>query len=159
MEFLSLDLERGLNFNFLFKRKKVFIIHGHDEPNLEKLQIILYSLNLIPVTISQDYTLSSHAIIEKFEILGRKCKYAIAICTPDDKIIKKGNAYLQPRPNVIYEIGWFCARLGRGRVLTIVKEGTEIFSDFQGVLQIRFKQNIKECYENLFMTLKKQYII
>ena len=156
MEFASLYIDKGLDFSFLKRRKLVFIIHGHDEINREKLENMLYNFDLKPVIMSQFYTLSSITIIEKFEKLGSKCKFAVALCTPDDIIIKDDKKTYQPRPNVIYEIGWFCAKLGRKNVMIIVKEGTDIFSDFQGIIQTRFKNNVKECYENLHVALKNQ---
>ncbi|HEV7780756.1 MAG TPA: nucleotide-binding protein [Chitinophagaceae bacterium] len=158
MDFAFLDLEKGINFNFFFKRKKIFIIHGHDQDNVEKLQNMLYSFNLEPIVLGQHYSFEAPTIIEKFEKIGARCKYAIALCTPDDLINKDDKIYSQPRPNVLYEIGWFCARLGRKRVLIFVKDGTDIFSDFQGVIQVRFKGNVKECYESLHKALRNQNI-
>lgn len=54
--------------------------------------------------------------------------------------------YLQARPNVMYELGWFASNLSRDKVLLILKEGTDIFSDFSGILQIRFRDTIAEQF-------------
>ena len=159
MDFASLYIDRGLNFDFLVRRKNIFIIHGHDELNLEKLQNLLFKFNLIPLTMGEYQTFSSITIIEKFEKLSAKCKYAIALCTPDDLIQKDDKQFYQPRPNVLYEIGWFCGKFGRNKVMILVKEGTEIFSDFQGVLQVRFKSTVKECYSDLHLALKSQHLL
>ena len=83
-------------------------------------------------------------MIEKFEHYAETCSYAIAIFTPDDEVTTKGETYLQARPNVIYEIGWFCGRLGRSGVMLLLKEGTSIFSDFGGIIQKRFTSNVTE---------------
>ena len=40
---------------------------------------------------------------------------------------KDGKQYLQARPNVIYELGWFSAKLTRQNVILLLKEGTDIF--------------------------------
>ena len=52
--------------------------------------------------------------------------------------------YLQARPNVIYELGWFCGNLGRSRALLLLKQGTSLFSDFGGIIEKRFVQNVSE---------------
>jgi len=50
----------------------------------------------------------------------------------------------QPRPNVLFELGWFCGRLGRGKVLFLCKESTRLHSDYQGVLTKVFKNAVTE---------------
>ena len=64
--------------------------------------------------------------------------------TPDDEVTSGAETYLQARPNVIYELGWFCGRLGRGNVMLLLKKGTTMFSDFGGIIQKRFTQNVAE---------------
>ena len=83
-------------------------------------------------------------VIEKFEWYAQKCSYAIAVFTPDDEVTSNGEVYLQARPNVIYEIGWFCGMLERSGAMLLLKEGTSVFSDFGGIIQKRFAQNISE---------------
>ena len=160
MEFglLSFENAKAPSFSFLFGRKKIFVIHGHDPENVEKLENMLYRFNVEPIILSQYHDFDTSTIIERFERIGSRCKYAIALCTPDDLISKDEKNYSQPRPNVMYEIGWFCGKLGRKRVLILVKDGTDIFSDFQGVLQVRFKGNIKDCYEMLHQAFRKSGI-
>ena len=64
--------------------------------------------------------------------------------TPDDEVASERESYLQARPNVIYELGWFCGRLGRSGAMLLLKDGTSLFSDFGGIIQKRFSQNISE---------------
>ncbi|MEA2901401.1 MAG: hypothetical protein QOH36_1288 [Actinomycetota bacterium] len=40
------------------------------------------------------------------------------------------------RQNVVYELGWFDGRLGRGRVVALYVEGIELPSDLAGILYI-----------------------
>jgi predicted nucleotide-binding protein len=83
-------------------------------------------------------------VIEKFERYAQTCSYAIAVFTPDDEVTADGSLYLQARPNVIYELGWFCGRLGRSGAMLLLKEGTSLFSDFGGIIQTRFAKDISE---------------
>ena len=46
--------------------------------------------------------------------------------------------------DTLCELGWFCGRLGRSGAMLLLKEGTSLFSDFGGIIQKRFSQNISE---------------
>lgn len=83
-------------------------------------------------------------MIEKFEHYAEICSCAIAVFTPDDQVTVGPETYLQARPNAIYELGWFCGRLGRSGVMLLLKEGTSLFSDFGGIMQKRFGKDIAE---------------
>ena len=159
MDITDIPFINGLDIKFLFPAKKIFIIHGHDTINILRLKNLLYDFNLKPIVISEENTFEITAILEKFEKFGSKCRYAIALCTPDDRIQVDEKYYHQPRPNVIYEIGWFCAKKGRKKVMLLVKDGTKIFSDFDGVLHAKFKDDVEECHKHLYKALKSQKLI
>lgn len=134
--------------------KNVFIIHGHDEIRLLELEKILRDdFKLNPIILKDQPDGGASTIIEKFELYAPQCSYAIALFTPDDQVTNGGVTYLQARPNVIYELGWFCAKLSRQNVMLVLKEGTDIFSDFQGIIQKRFKDKTVELYRDLHKEL------
>jgi len=64
--------------------------------------------------------------------------------TPDDEVRSNGDAYLQARPNVIYELGWFCRRLDRSSKMLVLKDGRSMFSDFGRIIQKVFQTNVSE---------------
>jgi predicted nucleotide-binding protein len=66
------------------------------------------------------------------------------VFTPDDQVTSSSVTYLQARPNVIYERGWFCGKLGWSQAMLLLKEGTTLFSNFGGIMQKRFVQNVSE---------------
>lgn len=127
-------------------RENVFIIHGQDEAKWRELKDILQSpeFRLNPIVLSEQPDAGCNTLIEKFEHYAQTCSYAIAVFTPDDEVTDGENRYLQARPNVIYELGWFCGRLGRVGAMLLLKEGTSLFSDFGGIIQKRFNKNISE---------------
>jgi predicted nucleotide-binding protein len=132
--------------------KNVFIIHGHNEAKWRELyQILKEDFGLNPIVLSQQPDRGCTTLIEKFEYYAKPCSYAFAIFTPDDVVENNGKKYFQARPNVIYELGWFTAYLGRERVSLLLQEGEnmEIFSDFQGVIQKRFKNTVSEKYKEI----------
>jgi predicted nucleotide-binding protein len=137
--------------------KNVFIIHGHNEAKWRELYTILKEdFGLNPIVLSEQPDRGCTTIIEKFEYYAKLCSYAFALFTPDDVVENDGKKYFQARPNVIYELGWFTAYLGRERVSLLLQEGEnmEIFSDFQGVIQKRFKNSVSEKYKEIKDDLK-----
>jgi hypothetical protein len=75
-------------------------------------------------------------IIEKFEAYANQVAFAVVLLTPDDV----GGAALAPsqasraRQNVIFELGYFAGKLGRGRACLLRKGDVEIPSDLYGVI-------------------------
>lgn len=126
-------------------RENIFIIHGRDEAKWRELKDIVRSeFRLNPIVLMEQPDAGCKTVIEKFEHYAQTCTYAIAVFTPDDEVNSGSEVYLQSRPNVIYELGWFCGNLGRGSAMLLLKEGTELFSDFGGIIQKRFRVNISE---------------
>jgi predicted nucleotide-binding protein len=126
-------------------RENIFIIHGRDEAKRRELKEILKAeFHLNPVVLMDQPDAGCSTLVEKFELYARTCSYAIALFTPDDEVSIGGERYLQARPNVLYELGWFCSALGRSGAMLLLKDGTSIFSDFGGIVQKRFSQNIAE---------------
>lgn len=100
-------------------------------------------------------------IIEKFEKYASQCSYAFALFTPDDIISDGDTEYFQARPNVIFELGWFYANLGRSRVCILdqASEKSRIFSDLQGVMRVQFNNDVSEKYLDIERELKSVGII
>jgi predicted nucleotide-binding protein len=129
----------------LAHRENIFIIHGRDEAKWRELKEIIRSeFRLNPIILQEQADAGCKTLIEKFEHYAETCSYAIAIFTPDDEVATGDETYLQARPNVIYEIGWFCGRLGRGAAMLLLKERTSLFTDFGGIVQKRFDRNVAE---------------
>ena len=137
------------------KTKKVFIVHGHDERNLLRLQRLLRDrFHLEPIVLA-DQPGRGRTLIKKFEDEAESCSFAFVLLTPDDQVATPKGEYTQARPNVVFELGWFFARLGRSRVLLLLKPGTKIHSDLDGVSRIEFNENIEEKFLELEAELKE----
>ncbi len=138
-------LDRRRSQQVLARRDNVFIIHGRDEAKWRELKDIVTSeFRLSPIVLLEQPDAGCQTVVEKFEFYAQTCSYAIAVFTPDDEVTTKEETYLQARPNVIYELGWFCGRLGRSGAMLLLKEGTSVFSDFGGIIQKRFARNVSE---------------
>jgi hypothetical protein len=144
------------------QNRKVFIIHGHSEAKWRELQVLLTKLKCEPQVMMED-NVSGLTYIEKFTELARDCAFAVAVLTPDDIIqvrrTPEAPSYSQPRPNAIFEVGWFVGQLGRNRVLLLCEEGVQLFSDLLGVGVLTFRNSIEEIYYRLEMELRNEEII
>lgn len=115
----------------------VFLIHGRDEGTRDTVARFLGQLGLEPVILAEQAS-RGKTIIEKFEDHAQ-VGFAIALLTPDDTG-SLSNDVGTPRPrarqNVIFELGFFIGRLGRGRVCALTKGDVEVPSDYAGVAYI-----------------------
>jgi hypothetical protein len=144
------------------RNNKVFIIHGHGLGQRLLLERMLQRMGLEPVAMI-DHPGGSRTFIEKFLDCARDCAYAVAVFTPDDVVeVATGGEtkrYFQPRPNAIFEVGWFAGTLGRERVLVVCQKGIQMFSDFHGVETLEFATDIEEVYVKLERELRAQEIL
>ena len=136
-----------------------YAIHGHDELNTRRLtQLLQGHFNLNPIAMLSKPGMS-RPLIEKFEEEAQNCSFAFGLFTPDDEIVNAPNRYMQARPNVIYEVGWFIGRLGKHRVTLLLKHGTNIHSDLDGVSRIPFSDNVEDKFLDIQKELKAAKII
>jgi predicted nucleotide-binding protein len=140
-------------------RNKIFIIHGHNEGKWRELDSLLRDMGLEPVVLVDQPDGGSTTVIEKFEKYARDCSFAVAVFTPDDWVDSKGKKYFQPRPNAVFEVGWFCAHLGRTNVLVLSQGEMLTFSDFQGVIQKKFQSSVKECWASIQAEFRRLELI
>ena len=132
-------LERKKAEDSLRHRENIFVIHGRDEAKWRELKDILKTeFRLNPIVLLEQPDAGCKTVIEKFEHYAQTCSYAIAVFTPDDEVTSGNDTYLQARPNVIYELGWFCGRLGRSGAMLLLRDGTSLFSDFGALVSQRW---------------------
>jgi predicted nucleotide-binding protein len=113
---------------------KVFLVHGHDESARETVARFLEKIGLDVVILSEKPG-SSDTLIEKMERYS-DVAFAVVLLRPDDLGAETvANAKMRPRArqNVILELGYFMGKLGRGRVVALLKGELEHPSDYDGV--------------------------
>ncbi|HHL43702.1 MAG TPA: hypothetical protein ENJ42_08795 [Hellea balneolensis] len=113
--------------------KKVFIVHGHDEGSRESVARFLEKLDFTPIILHEQAN-KGQTVIEKIET-NDDVSFAVVLLTPDDEGCIKGEA-LKPRArqNVLLELGYFLAKLGRENVCALHKKSVEIPTDYAGVI-------------------------
>ena len=113
---------------------KVWVIHGRNGELREKVARFLLNLGLEPIILDEQAA-RGRTLIEKLEAQA-PLAFAVVLLTGDDVGgLAAEPAGLRPRArqNVIFELGFSIAKLGRARVCALYEEGVELPSDFRGV--------------------------
>ncbi len=123
---------KNINFN------DIFIVHGHNEEMKNKVEGFIYSIGLNPIIFHKSIN-QSRTIISKLEDLSN-VNFAIILLSGDDygypKNSNEEKRMLRARQNVIFEMGYFLAKIGSKRTFILFdsKENFEFPSDLSGVL-------------------------
>jgi len=64
---------------------------------------------------------------------SQRYHYGIFVATKDDPTVKKGASVVEPRDNVIFEMGLFLGSMGVSRSFLLVEKGVGLPSDFDGI--------------------------
>lgn len=121
--------------NELPHNNSVFLVHGHDEGTKHNVARFLEKLGVEPV-ILQEQINKGMTIIEKFQEFAKRAGFAVVLMTPDDHgypVTKEELKSYRARQNVILELGYFTALLGRDKTMVLVKGDIELPSDVIGV--------------------------
>ncbi|RMA67714.1 TIR domain-containing protein [Ulvibacter antarcticus] len=130
---------------------KVFVVHGHDTGLKNDIDIFLRDIGLEPVILHRQAD-EGLTIIEKFE-KHSDVSYAFILLTPDDVGMtvfeyekhdkdKDKEFELRARQNVIFEFGYFAAKLGRRNVCCIYKDGVTLPNDIAGLLYKKVTESV-----------------
>jgi predicted nucleotide-binding protein len=114
----------------------VFLVHGHDEGAKHAVARFLEQLGVSPV-ILQEQINQGMTVIEKFENFTARAGFAVVLMTPDDlgyPIGKEEEKTHRPRQNVVLELGYFAAHLGRSKTFVLTKGNIEMPSDIFGLI-------------------------
>jgi predicted nucleotide-binding protein len=113
---------------------KVFVVHGRSMGWSETVARFLEQLRIEPVILHEQAN-RGDTLIEKLE-RHSDVPFAVVLLTPDDegRLAALGEV-LRPRArqNVVLELGYFAARLGRERVCALHGGEIEVPSDWHGV--------------------------
>ena len=122
---------------------KVFVVHGRDEGAKQQAARTLEKLGLEPIILHEQPN-RGKTIVEKFEDAAESAGFAVVLLTGDDEGRLRGDGdapKLRARQNVIFELGYLSAKLGRRRVCALVEDGVETPSDYDGVVYVPLDDN------------------
>lgn len=133
---------------------RAFIVHGHDEAALAELKDYLQNtLKWAEPIVLREQASRGRTIIEKFEDFSERLDCVFVLITPDDSGVNLSTEddKRRARQNVIFELGFFYAKMGRksGRVIALRKGPCELPSDIQGIVWIDIEHGVKAAGENI----------
>lgn len=129
---------------------KVFIVHGHDTKTKTELEVFLSGIGLVPIVLHREPD-EGRTIIEKFE-KHSDVGFAFILLTPDEIAYTVDQAdvpedsrktELRARPNVIFEFGFFVAKLTRSRVCCLIKGDVSRPSDIDGLIYKKITMDVE----------------
>lgn len=123
--------------NGILQSNRIFVVHGHDHGRMQAVARFLEHLGLEPIVLHERAS-SGDTVIEKLE-RHSNASYAVILLTPDDVgnvVTERESLHPRARQNVILELGYFLAKLGRNRTAALVVQGVEIPSDYSGIVYI-----------------------
>jgi len=134
----------------------IFIGHGRS-PLWRDLKDHLSDKHDYKIVAYETGARAGHTIRDVLDEMAAKSSFAILVMTGEEE----GPAgKMEARPNVIHEVGLFQGRLGFSRAIVLLEDGTEEFSNLNGIQQLRFsKGNIKEVFGDILATLKREFEI
>jgi predicted nucleotide-binding protein len=120
--------------------KAIFLVHGRDTEARLEVQRVLERATSLDVIVLANQPNQGQTIVEKLESHFENSAFAVVLMTADDQGRLKGTAdlLLRARQNVILELGYATAKLGRRNIAVLYEDGIEIPSDYLGVGRILF---------------------
>lgn len=133
---------------------RVFIVHGHDDKTKFAVKNYLQNtLGLPEPIILHEVPNRGRTLIEKFEQTANDAEVAVILLTPDDRFVEDGSdqELRRARQNVIFEMGYFLALLGRasGKVLLLHSGSVELPSDISGIVYIDISNGVESVSETI----------
>src|SRR5690554_3074677 len=124
-------------------KRKVFIVHGRDNEAKQEVSRFIEKIGLEAIILHEQAS-SGMTIIEKIEHYSNDADFALVLYTPCD--LGRGSHESNPpnnraRQNVVFEHGYFMAKLGRENVCALVKGAIETPNDISGVVYVALDQS------------------
>jgi CheY-like chemotaxis protein len=128
-------------------RVRIFLVHGHDHAMRDQFCDYARSLGFEPRTLG-GLEWGNSTWIELFEQEAERATLAWILLTGDDfsePLRQPGTSEVQPRPNVLLELGYFLGRYGRNsrRVYLFHCGDLKLASDLDGVACVRVETDVQ----------------
>ncbi|MBW7992088.1 MAG: hypothetical protein FVQ84_19025 [Planctomycetes bacterium] len=139
--FFAQVVQKEIFKNFLKRKpqpKRVFLVHGRSKAEKETVARFIEKLSVETVVLDEQANLG-RSILKKFRDYS-DVGFAVVLLTGDDKgglaSEDPTNLSLRARQNVIFELGFFLAKLGDDRVCCLHSSNVEIPSNYSGILYV-----------------------
>jgi len=139
---------------------KAFISHGKESTALRKLKEFLETLGIEPLIVKKQASLDKD-LPDKVNLYLSQADFVIILATGDDTVRDKitGKEIIQPRQNVIHEIG-LAQKTHPGRIIYLLEEGAEFPSNIRPKVWEGFKQrNMMDAFLGIVRELRAYGIL
>lgn len=122
-------------------KPQIFVICSAESLRIAKaIRVGLEYTATVDIWSDEDIFPPSGYPIEALETQVAHADFGVALAEPDDLILSRDRLSTTPRDNVIFELGFFMARLGRHRTLLLTprREAVKLPSDFKGLTPISY---------------------
>ncbi|MFI8079832.1 TIR domain-containing protein [Kitasatospora sp. NPDC086009] len=135
-------------------RPTIFIGHGRSSA-WRDLKDHLTDQHSYTVQAYETGTRHGHTIRDILGEMLETSSFALLVLTKEDEAI---SGEMRARQNVVHELGLFQGRFGFARAIAVVEEGIELFSNMDGVQQIRFESGqIRQTFGDVLATLRREF--
>ncbi len=145
------------------RQGKIFIVHGSNHTVRDAIKTYLTKDLSIPedmIEVLEMEPFKGRTLIEKFEDVASRCRFAIIILSGDDVLwIPPLKRERRARQNVILELGFFWGRLGRQHLALLVDSRIKRPSDIDGVGYIPITEDLAQTKLELQKELKAAGLI
>jgi len=143
-------------------KKKIFIGSSSEELSLsEKVRDQLLPNYDVTIWNEKVWDTSVFKINQNFlaDLLKASLQFdfGILIGTTDDKVIFRGEEVMQPRDNVIFELGLFTGRLGTSKCAFLIEKDVKLLSDFKGLTLAYFDKTSSDSLENAVKGIEEMF--
>jgi hypothetical protein len=132
----------------------VFIGHGRS-PQWRDLQDHLRDQHGIVTAAFESGARVGHEVRDVLEDMLGKTSLALLVLTAEDEAAAGA---MRARQNVVHELGLFQGKLGFTRAIALVEEGVELFSNLDGIQQIRYPGGrIRETFGDVLGVIRREF--
>lgn len=144
-------------------KKKLFIGSSSEELLLaETAKLLLEKYFEVTIWNEQVWDSSVFKINQNFlaDLLKASLQFdfGILLGTNDDKIFFRGKEVLQPRDNILFELGLFTGRLGTSKCAFLIDKEIKLLSDFNGLTLAQFDKADKSSFEKAVIQIKDLFL-
>lgn len=146
--------KRNIDIKFeYYHRPAIFIGHGQKN-DWKELRDHLRDKHNYEIKFYESSDQSSGYIFDNVAEMINSSKISILVLSNDDKL---KNGTMRARQNVIHELGYSQAILGRKNTLIVVEEGCDWPSNIQGIDLFQYKYSIREIDGDVVAALEKRF--
>jgi predicted nucleotide-binding protein len=132
----------------------VFLGHGHSG-DWRKIKDHLQDKHGHMVEAYEVGSRAGHTVRDALGSMMRASSIAFLIMTAEDEL---ADGTMRARQNVVHEAGLFQGRLGFPKAIAVVEEGVEVFSNLDGVDQIRYpKGHVEASFGEILAVVRREF--